>query len=228
MRGFRKWIPVAMPLVPALGWAQQTPVRPAGWAAAERPERAAVGPSLWRVEGRDAWSGVRYVRVLLTAGTPASEPVQTAEAPALAGFSAATLTAQCTQEASGKLRFELLANFGGVADTGFYPPWHSSGLDDQFPPPTRKVMLTMEFLGYTKVKPFKRQFEEVTAPGPEQLRYMNPGSGSSNMEPAAWFLQYLRALPTLRLSGGGHSAEFATAGWLAQLHKEPLCGASGA
>ena len=68
----------------------------------------------------------------------------------------------------------------------------------------------MEFLGYTKVKPFRRQFEQVSAPGPEQVRYLNPGRTSSNLEPPGWFFQYLRPLP------------------VQQLHAEPLCAAGGA
>ncbi len=107
-------------------------------------------------------------------------------------------------------------------------PWHSTGENDLFPPRTPKIQLTLDFIGYTKVRPFKRQFEGVEAPGPAQLRYLNPGAGSTNMEPPGWFFQYLGALPTFRLSGNGHVADFPTTGWLAELHKEPLCAASGA
>ena len=198
---------------------QQTPVRAPGVGEAERrPEVTAVGPGVWRAEGRDAWSGVRWVRVYVVQGEPAAEPA----------FDRPTLTGQCTQDGKGVLRFEMFANFGGVTDAGFYPPWHSTGQSDLFPPSTRKVMVTMEFLGYTKVKPYKGQFEEVPAPGGGQMRYLNPGAGTSNMEAPGWFFQYLRALPTLRLRAEGKVAEFGTAGWMAALRKEAVCGGSGA
>ena len=207
----------------ALSGAQQTPVHGGEGGSGAAPTLTAAGPGIWRVEGQDNWSGVRFVRLLLLSSRARPE-TETASQPELR---VPTLTGQCTQDSRGKLFFELFANFGGVPDARFYPPWHPSA-GDLYPPSTRKVTLTMEFLGYTKVKPFKRQFEEVGAPGPEQLRYLNPGSGSSNMEPPGWFFQYLRSLPTLRLSEGARVAEFETAGWLAQLHQEPLCKASGA
>lgn len=228
MLSFAKWIRVCVPFFAAWGWRQETPVRPSGREELSQPALAAVGPDLWRVEGRDTWSGVHYLRVLLTAQAQAGGAEQPAAANGTADLNRATLTGQCTQEASGKLRFELFANFGGVPDAAFYPPWHSISREDLFPPGTRKVILTMEFLGYTKVKPYRRQFEEVAAPEGGQLRYVNPGTASSNLEAPGWFFQYLRALPTLRLSGEGHTAEFATAAWMAALHREPLCGASGA
>jgi hypothetical protein len=84
----------------------------------------------------------------------------------------------------------------------------------------------MEFLGYTKVKPMKRQWEHVVQPA-GQLRYNNPGGGSTNLEDAAYLFQYLRSLPTLRITGEAHTASFLTDALQAQLRKEPLCGASG-
>ncbi len=84
----------------------------------------------------------------------------------------------------------------------------------------------MDFLGYTKFKPAKRQFEKVLAPY-GQLRYNNPGVGSSNMEDLSYYLQVLRALPTLRLTLGPQSASFFMTPLLAQLHADPLCRASG-
>ena len=85
----------------------------------------------------------------------------------------------------------------------FYPPWRPANAQDLFPPRTEKVNLTMEFLGYTKVKPMTRQFEKVVAPS-GQLRYNPPSGGSRNMEQASFFFQYLRALPTLRASWREH------------------------
>ena len=234
--------------------AQQTPMRFPGLAP-EPPALTRVAPDLWRLAGTDPGSGIRYVRLLLFA-TPTSSPSapgrrplaedRTTGAPAKSidlklssdqispaspDLSGPTLTAQCTADAAGKLYFELFANFGDVADPAFYPPWRPSGADDLFPAPTGKVQLTLDFLGYTHVKPFRRTFERVAAPGPAQLRYLNPGRQSPNLEPPGWFFQYLRSLPTLRLTSPGpppRSADFLTTGWLAQLHAEPLCGASGA
>lgn len=200
--------------------AQQTPVRIPGQTDPPPPELTKVAPNVWRLAGYDAWSGLHYVRVLLVTAPDANAAVPDLSRP--------TLTGQCTEDVKGKLAFELFANFGSVPDANFYPPWHSTGPEDRFAPPTDKVTVTMEFLGYTKVKPFHQQFEQVVAPGPQQLRYMNPGSQSRNMEPPAFLLRYLKALPTLRLSAAGKSAEFETANWITALHKEPLCAASGA
>ena len=85
--------------------------------------------------------------------------------------------------------------------------------------------MMMEFLGYTKVKPMKRQWERVLQPD-GQLRYTEPGLGR-NLEEVSYFFQYLRALPTLRLTETTHTASFLTTALQAQLHKEPLCTASG-
>lgn len=207
--------------------AQQTPVPYTG-AAPPTPALTAISPGLFRLEGEDPGSGIHYVRILLL-GTGAAQPPRepTPSATSTPGLSRPTLTGQCTRDRNGKLHFELFANFGGVPDPAFYPPWQPTP-GDLFPPVNPRVMLTMDFLGYTRVKPFKRQFEQVEAPGAAQLRYLNPGHGSSNLEPPAWFFQYLRALPTLRLSDATHAAEFPTGAWLAQLHNEPLCAASGA
>jgi hypothetical protein len=177
-----------------------------------------IGPHLGRSAGVDAASGISYVRLYLNG----------MDAPDASGFELMrpTLTAQCTKHADGKLLFELFANFGNVTDATFYPPW-KPGSGDLFPPRTTKAKYTMEFLGYRKMSPVKREFEHVMAPK-GQLRYNPPGGGSGNMEPIAYFLQYLKALPTLRLSGEGHSASWLATPLLNQLHNEPLCVASGA
>jgi hypothetical protein len=171
-----------------------------------------------RIEGKDVSSGIAYTRLFLATATANSSPT------AAIDLSVPTLTVQCTQTPAGKFHFELFVNFGGVTDTAFYPPWHSSP-GDLFPPNNEKTNLTMEFLGYTKVKPVKRQFENVQPFG--QLRYNSPGGSSSNMEEIAYYFQYLRALPTLHITGPGKTATFLTAPLLAQIHKEPLCRASG-
>jgi hypothetical protein len=138
---------------------------------------------------------------------------------------APTLIAQCTRKPSGKLGFELLANFGGVSDLAYYPPWTPANSGDIFPPRLEKPIITMEFLGYTHVKPVKRQWEALLHPVGE-YRYSAPASGSNNMEDSTYYLRFLIALPTLRLSLAGKTAEFHTAPLLDQIRKEPLCRAS--
>ncbi len=64
----------------------------------------------------------------------------------------------------------------------------------------QRFQLTMDFLGYTHVTPVKRQWETLRQSFGE-LRYTTPGLGSANMEPIAFYLQYLKALPTLRITG---------------------------
>ncbi len=66
----------------------------------------------------------------------------------------------------------------------------------------------MDFLGYKPVKPVRRQWE-IPVQTPGQYRYNPPGGGSSNMEDITYYLRYLLALPTLRLTlrrplGGVH------------------------
>ena len=186
------------------------------------PRLETLAPNLARLSGVEPTSGITYVRLFLLEDA-AHNPSQTE--PAAFDLTRATLTAQCTQDKKGKLHFELFVNFGNITDTAFYPPWRPT-LPTDFPPPTEKVTVTMEFLGYTRLKPAKRQFEKVVAPY-GQLRYNNPAVGSANMEDIAYYLQVLRSLPTLRLSAGPQSASFLTTPLLAQLHNEPLCRASG-
>jgi len=187
-----------------------------------QPPLETLAPNLARLSGVEPTSGITYVRLFLLEDA-AHNPSQTE--PAAFDLTRATLTAQCTQDKKGKLHFELFVNFGNITDTAFYPPWRPT-LPTDFPPPTQKVTVTMEFLGYTRFKPAKRQFEKVVAPY-GQLRYNNPAVGSANMEDIAYYLQVLRSLPTLRLSAGPQSASFLTTPLLAQLHNEPLCRASG-
>jgi hypothetical protein len=135
------------------------------------------------------------------------------------------LIAQCTRGISGRLAFELLANFGDVADLAYYPPWSPASSRDLFPPQLPKPMMTMEFLGYTHVKPVKRQWEALLRPV-GQYRYNPPSGGSSNMEDSTYYLRFLLALPTLRLTLANKAAEFRTMPLLDQIRKEPLCKAS--
>ena len=60
-----------------------------------------------------------------------------------------------------------------------------------------------------------------------QYRYNPPGGGSANLEEIIYYLRYLVALPTLRLTLGNRSVEFMTSPLLAEIRKEPLCRAAG-
>jgi hypothetical protein len=83
----------------------------------------------------------------------------------------------------------------------------------------------MDFIGYTHVKPVRRQWE-IPAQTPGQYRYNSPGSGSSNLEEITYYLRYLLALPTLRLTLNNNSVEFQTTSLLNEIRKEPLCHAA--
>jgi len=84
----------------------------------------------------------------------------------------------------------------------------------------------MDFLGYKAVKPVRRQWE-IPVQTSGQYRYNPPGGGSANMEEISYYLRYLLALPTLRLTLDNRSAEFMTTPLLDAIRKEPLCRAAG-
>jgi hypothetical protein len=83
----------------------------------------------------------------------------------------------------------------------------------------------MDFLGYTHVKPVRRQWE-IPVQTPDLYRYNPPGSGSANLEEITYYLRYLLALPTLRLTLDNRSVEFLTTPLLVEIRKEPLCRAA--
>jgi hypothetical protein len=182
-----------------------------------------LAPGLRKLSGVEPTSKISYARIFLD-GTLVP-PYSAADAVPLQADSPPVLIAQCTQEPAGKLRFELHATYGGVDDTAYYPPWHPTS-DDLYPPDTQKVIITMDFFGYTKVKPAKRQWEYVKSPVGE-LRYNPPSSRSHNLEEVTFYLQYLRALPTLRLTSADKSAQFNINPLFDAIRKEPLCKASG-
>jgi hypothetical protein len=195
-------------------------LRIAGWifilAAA-----GAVNAQMGVASGTDAGSGISWVFISLNGKVVGDE---TAGVP--------RLTAQCTKEGKGKLRFELLADVGDVPEVRFVPPFKATDTE-LFPPTVPKTTVTMEFLGYMKVKPVKRQWTGIDQL-PGEWKYATPGGNSSNMEEIMFYLQYLRALPTLRLTlptvGGLRRpavVEFETAAWQAKVKAEPLCWASG-
>jgi hypothetical protein len=208
-------------------------------------QQTALSPGLSRVSGTDSSSHIEYVR-LFVAGSPVSpqgspsfaEPRLQSDPNPLAVASLSshsvehsdatigpTLIAQCTRRPSGKLAFELLANFGGVSDVAYYPPWTPANSSDLFPPQLEKATITMDFLGYTHVKPVKRQWEALLQPAGE-YRYNAPSTGSSNLEDSTYYLRFLLALPTLRLTLNQKVAEFNTTALLDQIRREPLCKAS--
>ena len=175
------------------------------------------------VTGTDTASGISYALIPLE-GKRIGAP-DTSGKP--------KLTAQCTKAPTGKVRFELLADAGDVPELRYIAPWKPISKDDIFPPVVPKATVTMEFLGYTKVKPMKRQWTGLDGL-PGEWKYATPGLGSANMEDASYFMQYLKALPTLRLTfpSPGLSKppfilEFETARWQQRVKAEPLCAASG-
>ena len=148
--------------------AQQTAPNPtpsSGWTAPTSPPASTTSASIWTA--------------------PSSPPPGAQTAPPLS--SPPPLIAQCTSSASGKLTFELLANFGGVTDTTYYPPWRPSK-DDLYPPRLKKPNLTMEFLGYTHVKPVKRQWEALvgsagSVPLQHSVRHLQQHGGPRLLSP---------------------------------------------
>jgi hypothetical protein len=172
-----------------------------------------------RLAGTESASRIQYVRLILTGSLRGNLPAQPPVPPP-------TLIAQCTLRPTGRSYFELFANFGGATDLAYYPPWTPATKYDLFPPITQKVTITMDFLGYKPVKPARRQWE-IPIQTPGQYHYNPPGGGSSNMEEITYYLRYLLALPTLRLTLGDRSAEYMTTPLLNAIRKESLCRASG-
>jgi hypothetical protein len=196
---------------------------PAGSAQAQDAGPAPVPAAVEfpRSTGRDAESGIEYVLISLDGklvGLPAPTP-------------APRLTAQCTKHPDGKMHFELLADAGGVAAIRYVPPWRPTK-DLPAQPPAPKVTVAMDFRGYMKVKPVKREwhyFREI----PGEMHYATPGLHSGNMEEIMFYLQYLKALPTLRLTMPANGVgtppvvvEFDTAKWQQRVKAEPMCWAS--
>jgi hypothetical protein len=186
-----------------------------------QPEKTTLPTGIDRLAGQEATSHIQYVRLILlgSLGT-ASSATDPPPSPA------PMLIAQCTLRPNGKSNFELFANFGGATDLAFYPPWTPASPQDLFPPRTETAVFTMEFLGYTHVKPIRRQWE-IPVQTPGQYRYNPPGGSSSNLEEITYYLRYLVFLPTLRLTLDNRSADFLTTPLLSEIRKEPLCRAAG-
>jgi hypothetical protein len=182
-----------------------------------QPEKTTLPTGIDRLSGLETTSRIQYVRLVLAGSLRTSSPADSPQP-----SPPPTLIAQCTLRPNGKSYFELFANFGGVTDLAFYPPWVPTSRDELFPPVTDKVILTMDFLGYTHVKPVRRQWE-IPVQTPGQYRYNPPGSGSANLEEITYYMRYLLALPTLRLTLNNRSADFLTTPLLNEVRKEPLC-----
>jgi hypothetical protein len=210
----RRPLPIAHALLLALlcassSLASQQPIT-------QEPEKTKLPGGIDRVAGQEPTSHIQYVRLIL------SGSLRTVPADSPAPSPAPMLIAQCTLRPNGKSFFELFANFGGATDLAFYPPWTPASPQDLFPPRSEKVTLTMDFLGYTRVKPVRRQWE-IPVQTPGQYRYNPPGAGSANLEEITYYLHYLLALPTLRLTLNDRSADFLTTPLLDAIRKEPLC-----
>jgi len=210
---------LAFLLVLAVPSPAQQPDQPSAF----QPEKTSLASGVDRLAGTEPSSRIQYARLILKgslhATTKGAPDPPAPDPPPL-------LIAQCSLRPNGKHLFEMFTTFGGPAGLSFYPPWRPSGPSDLFPPATDKVTITMDFLGYTHVKPFRRQWE-IPVEEPSVYRYNSPGGGSSNLEEFSWFLRYLLSLPTLRLTLNTRSTEFLTTPLLAEIRSEPLCQAAG-
>lgn len=189
--------------------------------------RITLGPGLRKLGGTEPRQHIDFVRIFLDGRmVPVNSPPDTQDTLPETKGRPPVLIAQCIRPPRGKLRFELFTNYGLVNDFTYHPPWRSTGPDDPFPPRTEKTSITFNFYGYIHSKPVRRQWEAQADPVGE-LRYNPPSAGSSNMEEVTFYLQYLKALPTLRLTSGTYAAQFETAAWVKAVHDEPLCAGSG-
>jgi hypothetical protein len=187
------------------------------------PQITTLPSGVQRLAGTEHSSRIQYARLVLKgtlhAAVKGAPDPPTRDPPPI-------LIAQCVLRPNGKYLFDLFTTFGGPADLAFYPPWKPADPYDLFPPRSDKVTIAMDFLGYTHVKPFRRQWE-IPVEEPSVFRYNSPGTGSPNLEEAAYFLRYLMSLPTLRLTLNNLSIEFVTPPFLADIRREPLCRAAG-
>ena len=210
-------IALILPCLFSVAYAQQ-PDHPT--AVPNQAESTVLDSGITRIAGVNAASRIQYVRLVLRGTLRKATPANTD-----ATVPSPMLIAQCTTRPNGKSFFELFASFEPVSDLAFYPPWTPTSQQDLFPPRTDKVIVTMEFLGYTHVKPVRRQWE-IPVQSPGLYRYNTPGGGSGNLEEIAYYFRYLVSLPTLRLTLGDRSADFLTTPLLNEIRKEPLCRAA--
>jgi hypothetical protein len=177
------------------------------------PQPEVIAPSLSRLEGVDAGSGIHYVRLILSL-PPLEDSTQ---APP-------RFIMECT-EIKGRRDLSWFVSFGGVAGVDFTPPFRPTQAE-RFPPRYPGANLTMTFEGYTKWKPYVRSWEVLPS---GELRYRNPGLESPNMDGPRFFLPYLNSLPGLRIGYAKRSVRdspdllFQTRPMLDELKKNPAC-----
>jgi hypothetical protein len=191
--------------------------------SSSQPQQSTLVGGIDRIAGIDLPSSIQYTRLILNG--MARSPIKTVAAQPQPD-PPPVFIAQCSLRPDGKYVFEAFTSFGGPLDLKFYPPWKPKDSHDLFAPPTTKVTITMDFIGYTRVKPLRRQWEIPIEP-PSLYRYNPPSSKSSNLEEFSYFLRYLLSLPTLRLTLGERATEFQTTPLLAAIRSEPLCRAAG-
>ena len=192
-------------------------------ASAQQAPAAAIA----RQTGTDPDSGIRYVLLSATGKSVALHDAAAAQTEPPNQAAQPQLVAQCSLTPAGKYVFEVLASVPGTLEPlVFAPPWHPQP-GELFPPHLIPINVTMSFVGYTKYKPVRRVWDTLLEPA-GWLRYSTPGMRSHNMEQIAFYLQVLRALPTLRLTLPDSSwIEFETTAWQQAVRAEPLCHASG-
>src|SRR5580658_1970004 len=139
-----------------------------------------------RTDAVDKQSGVHYVRLIL-ASADKDETDKTALPP--------HLVFDCFDD-KGKHTLAWTVSFGGIDIQPFDPPFHSTQ-SNLFPPQYPYVDLRMSFEGYIRSKPMVRAWQQLPS---GELRYHGPGSASPNMETVRFFLDYLNALPGLRIA----------------------------
>jgi hypothetical protein len=166
-----------------------------------------------RLEGVDVASGVHYVRLILylpSGGGSIDPPPR--------------FVMECTEN-KGKRDLAWFVSFGGVSNVYFTPPFRPTP-QEPFPPRNPSANLKMTFEGYAKWKPYIRSWEILSS---GELRYRNPGIESPNMDSPRFFLQYLHALPGLRIGyakpvpGNPPDLLFQTRPLLDELNKTPVC-----
>lgn len=166
---------------------------------------AAAG-NLVLTQGTDAPSGIAWARIAVAASTVE---------PAWTDGMIPALIVECSQSHQRR-SLDLFLDFGS-ADAKFHPP----------PPPDPHALpnpsetLTFLFEGF---RPFRRSWELMPS---GELRYRNPGFGTSNLESARFFLQYMYTVKQTRvLFRNGSSqvtATFPTFDFVEQVRKTPLC-----
>lgn len=189
----------------------QTVTTPALAAPNDPPTSSA--PSLSHVEGTDADLRTHYVRLSVSTPVSGTEPEM-----------ASRFTVEC-RDVKGKHDLLWFLSFGGVPVQPFMPPVKPSP-GHPFRPKYRKVKLKMDFEGYMRTKPYTRAWEELPS---GEFRFCNAGVHCPNMETARFYMAFLNALPTLRISftnsSDGTSPEqvFQLRSLVDEANKTPLC-----